>query len=90
MTLMRIKLAAFLRYLADKLSPPPVYTHFKGGRYEYLYDGFLEADMTNVVIYRSVKKRDRVFVRPKASFDQILPWPDNIERPRFARGPNVK
>lgn len=62
-----------------------VYRHFKGGLYEFVSYGYLEADMSKVVIYRSVKKDDRVFVRSKASWEAVVEWPDKVKRPRFSK-----
>lgn len=46
-----------------------IYRHYKGGLYEVLMRGYMEADSTPVVIYRELNNT-WVWVRPLAEFEK--------------------
>lgn len=57
---------------ADKLEPQEpenVYTHDKSGvRYQKLHEARMEADGTDVIVYRCLEGSNRVWVRPEDEF----------------------
>ena len=59
----------------------PIWRHYKGGVYEIVTLGYIEASMERAVVYRNVASR-KVFVRPLSEFlcDVVV---DNVVRPRF-------
>jgi len=65
------------------LAPQPVfYRHYKGGRYEWLYEATLESDLSVMVVYRAAD--GSVWLRPRAVFHETVDL-DGVPRPRFAR-----
>ncbi len=62
--------------------PAPVrYRHYKGGVYELVCEAVLEADHTQVVVYRG--QDGAVWVRPKAAFFETVTV-DGVATPRFS------
>lgn len=57
---------------ADKLDPQEpenVYTHDKTGlRYQKLHEARMEADGTDVIVYRCLEGSNRIWVRPEDEF----------------------
>lgn len=54
--------------------------HYKGGLYEILHFGLNEADLAEVVIYKSLKD-GKVWVRPKSSFfSKVVVAGEEVER----------
>lgn len=52
----------------------PTHRHYKGGLYEVLFDGMIEADLSPAVVYRG--EDGAVWVRPKSDFDAIVSFDD--------------
>lgn len=57
------------------------YEHYKGGRYEYVCEAFLESDGTPLVVYRSVST-GAMYARPRSEFFEQVPVGDRLV-PRF-------
>lgn len=59
------------------------YRHYKGSTYTLLYVARLsEARDEQVAVYVS-HARQSVWVRPWAMFNELVQWPDGVQRPRF-------
>lgn len=50
-----------------QLVPPGPYEHFKGGKYEVIYVGRVEANLEIVIIYRALKTGE-IWTRPAQQF----------------------
>ena len=57
------------------------YRHYKGGLYEFVCTATLEADLTEVVVYRAAD--GSVWVRPATVFFETVDV-DGVAVPRFA------
>lgn len=57
------------------------YRHYKGGIYELVCEARLEADLTRVMVYRSLD--GAVWVRPRDAFFESVTV-DGVAQPRFA------
>jgi uncharacterized protein DUF1653 len=60
-----------------KRAPKPgdVFTHYKGGKYRIVCVGQLESDQTLMVVYASLERGERAWIRPLAEFLEEITVP---------------
>ncbi|WP_420992894.1 DUF1653 domain-containing protein [Cupriavidus sp. 30B13] len=68
---------------AEDFLPGMPYRHYKGGAYAIAGLGLLESDLSRVVVYRSMRDRGELWVRPLDVFTEAVATPQGAQ-PRFA------
>ncbi|MGT2427810.1 DUF1653 domain-containing protein [Cupriavidus basilensis] len=69
--------------LSSGYLPGMPYRHYKGGAYAIVGLGVIESDLSQVVVYESMRDRSRLWVRPLDVFAENVPTPQGTQ-PRFA------
>ena len=69
--------------LSSVYLPGMPYRHYKGGAYAIVGLGVIESDLSQVVVYESMRDRSRLWVRPLDVFAENVPTPQGTQ-PRFA------
>lgn len=59
----------------------PTHKHYKGGRYQLLFEAVHTETEEAMAVYRTPD--GRAWVRPSAMFYEPVDWPDGATRPRF-------
>ena len=60
-----------------------VLRHYKGGLYRVLFHAVDEETKEKMVVYQTIVGDGPVWVRARLAFDDLVKWPDGVERARF-------
>jgi hypothetical protein len=63
-----------------------IYEHYKGNHYEVLFIASHTETLEDLVVYRSIKSPEKIWVRPKAMFTENVDFEGRII-PRFTKIP---
>lgn len=58
------------------------FEHYKGGKYEYLYEAIHSETLEEMVVYRPLYGEGKIWVRPKKMFFETVVI-DGVSKPRF-------
>jgi hypothetical protein len=59
------------------------YRHYKGGTYTLLYVARNSEQRDQELAVYVSHERQQVWVRPWSMFNELVQWPDGVQRPRF-------